>query len=79
MRHAPYCKGAFMTTPTSSPKAFNRILLTGAAGNLGQILRGSLQAHANIVRLADIGEMAPAGGAHEEVVSCNLADRKSVV
>ncbi|MBO0368066.1 NAD(P)-dependent oxidoreductase [Pseudomonas putida] len=68
-----------MTAPSStSTKPFNRLLLTGAAGGLGQILRDALQAHANVVRVSDISEMAPAVGDHEEVVSCNLADKAGV-
>ena len=68
-----------MTAPSStSTKPFNRLLLTGAAGGLGQILRDTLQAHANVVRVSDISEMAPAAGDHEEVVSCNLADKAGV-
>jgi len=66
-----------MTTPLSKP--FNRILLTGAAGGLGLILREALQAHAQVVRASDISAMAPAAGAHEEVISCNLADKAAVL
>jgi uronate dehydrogenase len=70
-----------MTTPSSLTlgKPFNRLLLTGAAGGLGQILREALQAHANVVRASDISAMAPAAGAHEEVISCNLADKAGVL
>lgn len=68
-----------MSAPSStSTKPFNRLLLTGAAGGLGQILRDALQTHANVVRVSDISEMAPAAGDHEEVVSCNLADKAGV-
>lgn len=49
-----------MTTTTRKP--FNRLLLTGAAGGLGQVLREALQAHANIVRVSDISPMAAAAG-----------------
>ncbi|MCO8168485.1 NAD(P)-dependent oxidoreductase [Pseudomonas sp. 21LCFQ02] len=71
-----------MTTssvPADSGKPFNRLLLTGAAGGLGQIMREALQAHANIVRASDISPMAPAAGDHEEVISCNLADKPGVL
>ncbi|HDS1816271.1 TPA: NAD(P)-dependent oxidoreductase [Pseudomonas putida] len=70
-----------MTTPSSSTsgKPFNRLLLTGAAGGLGQILREALQAHANVIRASDISAMAPAAGGHEEVISCNLADKAGVL
>ncbi|MEN4826850.1 NAD(P)-dependent oxidoreductase [Pseudomonas sp. P39-UII1] len=66
-----------MTTSLSKP--FNRILLTGAAGGLGLILREALQTHAQVVRASDISAMAPAAGAHEEVISCNLADKAAVL
>ncbi|WDY56223.1 NAD-dependent epimerase/dehydratase family protein [Pseudomonas sp. PSKL.D1] len=62
-----------------TPKPFNRLLLTGAAGGLGQVMRERLQAHANVVRVSDISAMAPAAGDHEEVVSCNLADKAAVL
>ncbi|WP_225917213.1 NAD-dependent epimerase/dehydratase family protein [Pseudomonas xanthosomatis] len=66
-------------TSNSPAKPFNRLLLTGAAGGLGQILRQALQAHANVVRASDISPMAPPVGAHEEVVTCNLADKAGVL
>lgn len=56
----------------------SRLLLTGAAGGLGKVLRERLQPMARVIRLSDVAEMAPAAGAHEEVVPCNLADKKSV-
>lgn len=70
-----------MSTPSSATphKPFNRLLLTGAAGGLGQILREALQAHAQVVRASDISAMAPAAGEHEEVISCNLADKAAVL
>lgn len=64
-------------TPTAKP--FNCLLLTGAAGGLGQILREALQAHANVVRASDISAMAPPAGDHEQVISCNLADKDGVL
>jgi uronate dehydrogenase len=59
-------------------KPFKRILLTGAAGNLGRRLRPHLQAFADIVRLADLADIGPAGPG-EEVVACDLADRDAVM
>lgn len=59
-------------------KPFKRILLTGAAGNLGIRLRPRLHEFADIVRLADLAEIGPAG-AGEEVFQCDLADRDSVI
>lgn len=55
---------------------FHRLLLTGAAGGLGKILRPRLAAFADIVRVSDLGRaLGETAAAHEEVVSCNLADR----
>ncbi|MCK9797128.1 NAD-dependent dehydratase [Pseudomonas chlororaphis] len=68
-----------MTPSTPSRKPFNRILLTGAAGGLGQILRESLLAHAHIIRVSDISDMAASRGEHEEVVPCDLADKAGVL
>ena len=67
-----------MTTISSELRPFNRLLLTGAAGGLGKVLRERLRPYANILRLSDIGEMAPAAGPHEEVVRCDLADKAAV-
>ena len=55
----------------------NRLLITGAAGGLGAILRQSLAGYAGVLRLSDVAEMAPAGPG-EEVVPCDLADAKAV-
>lgn len=54
-----------------------RLLLTGAAGGLGQVLRNSLKPFARTLRLSDVAAMAPAGE-NEEVVPCDLADKKAV-
>lgn len=67
-----------MTTTSSELRPFNRLLLTGAAGGLGKVLRERLRPYTNILRLSDIGEMAPAAGPHEEVVRCDLADKAAV-
>ncbi|TBW04381.1 NAD(P)-dependent oxidoreductase [Azotobacter chroococcum] len=66
-----------MPRPASSP-VLDRLLLTGAAGNLGKVLRESLRPYARILRLSDISPMAPAAGDHEEVVTCDLADKAAV-
>ncbi len=62
-------------TPTTRP--FNRLLLTGAAGGLGQILRSSLVPFAQTLRLSDIMTLS-AGQAHEETLVCDLADKAAV-
>ncbi len=61
---------------TSAP--FNRLLLTGAAGGLGKVLRESLRPYTNVLRLSDIADIAPARDEHEEVVICDLADKQAV-
>jgi uronate dehydrogenase len=60
---------------TSSP--IPRLLLTGAAGGLGRVLRESLKPFAQTLRLSDIAEMLPAGQG-EEVQLCDLADKAVV-
>jgi uronate dehydrogenase len=55
----------------------DRLLLTGAAGGLGKVLRESLKPYAANIRLSDIADMAPAQGS-EEVVRCDLADKAAV-
>jgi len=54
-----------------------RLLLTGAAGALGKVLRQRLKPHVRTMRLSDVAPMAPAGDA-EEVVTCDLADKAAV-
>ncbi|UTL89986.1 NAD-dependent epimerase/dehydratase family protein [Pseudomonas fluorescens] len=61
---------------TTTP--FKRLLLTGAAGGLGKVLRQRLNGFAEVLRLSDIAPMAPASGPHEEVVPCDLADKAAV-
>ncbi len=55
----------------------HRLLLTGAAGGLGKVLRDSLAPFAKVMRVSDIAGMAPASQT-EEVVSCDLADKAAV-
>ncbi|MCP4823393.1 MAG: NAD(P)-dependent oxidoreductase [Shimia sp.] len=54
-----------------------RVLLTGAAGNLGKVLRRGLAGCYDTLRLTDVGEMDPAGSG-EEVVTCDLGDAAAV-
>ena len=56
----------------------HRILLTGAAGGLGKELRERLAPSADVLRLSDVAAMAPAAGAHQEIVPCDLADKAAV-
>lgn len=45
-------------------KPFKRLLITGAAGRLGSVLRKHLAAFADELRLTDIAEMGQIGRAH---------------
>ncbi len=65
-----------MTKPIEATP-FNRLLLTGAAGGLGKVLRPRLAAMCKTLRVSDIGAMDPAA-AHEEVVTCDLGDARAV-
>ena len=55
-----------------------RLLLTGAAGGLGKVLRERLKPYARTLRLSDREPLAPARDG-EEVVACDLADREAVL
>lgn len=55
----------------------NRILVTGAAGGVGKAIRPHLSRLAHKVRLSDVADLGDAG-AHEEIVSCDLADAQAV-
>jgi len=59
-------------------KAFQRLLLTGAAGALGRVLRQELRAYADTLRVSDIADLG-AVGPHEEAVQCDLADFQKVL
>ncbi|HYG45916.1 MAG TPA: NAD(P)-dependent oxidoreductase [Bordetella sp.] len=70
-----------MTIPAESPldtQRCHRLLVTGAAGGLGSVLRDRLKPHADILRLSDIGAM-PAAGPGEEVMLCDLSDSQPVM
>jgi len=57
--------------------AFDRLLLTGAAGGLGRELRSRLRRLTRVLRLSDVADMAPAG-AGEEVMTAALQDAAAV-
>jgi uronate dehydrogenase len=59
-------------------KPFQRILLTGAAGGLGTMLRHRIKPWADVVRLSDLADLGPAGEG-EETVQCDLADKAGVL
>jgi len=64
---------------TIPPQRYGRLLLTGAAGGIGRVLRPRLTAHARAVRLSDLPGPLQAHvtdpGPHEEIVPCDIADR----
>ncbi len=66
-----------MTTPPNK-KIFNRLLLTGAAGGLGSMLRERIKPWAEVIRLSDLHDMGPAREG-EEIMCCDLADRDAVL
>jgi len=55
---------------------YQRLLLTGAAGGLGRVLRERLKPFAHRLRISDRVRLEPAGG--EEAVQCDLADKDAV-
>lgn len=61
-----------------SPKPFQRLLLTGAGGGLGTLLRERIKPWAEVIRVSDVRDL-PAAQAGEEVVRCDLADRDAVL
>jgi uronate dehydrogenase len=63
-----------MTLPTK----YQRVLLTGAAGGLGKVLRQGLKPFTRVLRLsdrADLGEAQPG----EELMPCELSDAGAVL
>jgi uronate dehydrogenase len=65
-------------TPTERPAlTVSRLLLTGAAGGLGRVLRERLRRHATVLRVSDIATL-DAAAAGEETVVCDLADAAAV-
>lgn len=63
--------------PTPPNIIFDRLLLTGAAGGLGRVLRPRLKPHCRALRVSDVAELG-AAAAGEEVVQADLADRAAV-
>jgi len=56
----------------------SKILLTGAAGGLGKVLRKRLNNFRDTIRLSDISDLGQAQD-NEEIVNCDLADFDSVL
>ena len=67
-----------MLEPPASPLRFKRLLLTGAAGGLGQVLRPRLARYCDALRLSDVAPLA-AAGAGEECVQVDLSDAPGVL
>ena len=69
-----------MAEPLASPVTalrFRRLLLTGAAGNLGAQLRTRLKRYCETLRLSDRADMGMAAEG-EEVIVADLADKQAV-
>jgi uronate dehydrogenase len=58
-------------------KVYPKLLLTGAAGGLGQALRQRLKANCEVLRLSDRVDFGPVA-AREELVLADLADAQAV-
>jgi uronate dehydrogenase len=58
-------------------KVHEKILLTGAAGGLGKVLRESLKQNCTTLRLSDVVDFGPAA-AGEEIMLADLADAAAV-
>jgi len=63
-----------MTTTTHTSVRFRRLLLTGAAGNLGRELRPRLKAYCETLRLSHRKDFGAAGEG-EEIVLASLEDK----
>lgn len=57
---------------------FNRILITGASGGLGTVLRKPIAAVTKALRISDVKSLT-SNGSNEEVVICDLADTDAVM
>jgi uronate dehydrogenase len=68
-----------MTTPPTSTTSlrFKRLLLTGAAGGLGRVLRPRLKAYCDVLRLSDLADLGSAA-AGEELSQVALQDGAAV-
>ncbi|MDZ7857157.1 NAD(P)-dependent oxidoreductase [Sphaerotilus sp.] len=67
-----------MLTHPISPIRFKRLLLTGAAGNLGRELRPRLKAYCDTLRLSARGNALGDAGPGEEIAPADLADKAAV-
>jgi uronate dehydrogenase len=59
---------------------YKRLLLTGAAGNLGEQLRQGLIGQSEFLRMTDIAPLRPPPlQSNEEFIQCNLNDKQGVI
>ena len=65
------------SSDASAPR-LQRLLLTGAAGGLGKVLRERLVPYTEVLRVSDIAALGEAKGPHEEVAPCDLSDKQAV-
>lgn len=63
--------------PSHPSPSLGRVLLTGAAGGLGRVLRPRLRLRCSLLRVSDIAPMEPASDG-EEVVEAALQDAAAV-
>lgn len=62
----------------ANPRPFRRIVLTGAAGRLGRLLRAPLRALCDELVLSDIVPLTEAPTGNETLQPCDLADRAAL-
>jgi uronate dehydrogenase len=67
-----------MTTASSTTLRWKRLLLTGAAGGLGRVLRPRLKVCCDVLRVSDIAELGSAAPG-EEVRHAALQDKAAVM
>jgi len=67
-----------MTAADPRPPAFRRLLLTGAAGGLGRVLRPRLKAHCAVLRLSDVAPLGDAADG-EELAPAALEDAAAML
>lgn len=71
-------QGTTLDTPSETPPPpLGRLLLTGAAGGLGRVLRPRLRARCSLLRVSDLAAMEAAAEG-EQVQRADLADRAAV-
>lgn len=66
-----------MSSLNVTPLRFPRLLLTGAAGGLGKVLRPRLKAYCDVLRLSDIADLGTATPG-EELMQVALQDKAAV-